>query len=218
MTNKVLLFDIDHTLFNTDLYLEKVFNLLARHVDDSEKDKVLVKAWEIYGQIRKVGVFRPHHFAHMFVTQLARDRDTQQIIDVLEDSQLLTSCIYKDVYSTLEILSSIDGLALGIFSSGDTKFQLAKIATIQKFFSEKDIHIYPFKDIEIPTILKQYEKTQNFMVDDLLRVLYETKKQNPSVKTIWMNRNPQNEQNAIQDAFKADYTISHISEVLPLMS
>lgn len=217
MQSKVILFDIDHTLFNTEKYKTTVFEKLAKLFPDLTEDEVLARAEEVYLQMREVDVFNPLRFAKRLLDRLRRKQNVKRMLSILEDKKLLHDCIYPDVETTLIALSK-SGVKMGIFSTGDKELQMKKIHIMGDFFSKKNIHIYPLKDVEIPAVIKQYENERLFVVDDILRVLEEFSKQSKAVKTIWIARKDDMYHNGEAEHKKPDKKISSLTELLSILT
>lgn len=217
MQNKVIIFDVDHTLFDTDRYLDSIFTSLAEILPDMNKEEIVSVAKETYIKLREVDVFHPLRFADMLQKHLHRDLDTYKIVQILEDTTMLASCLYSDVYETLEQLSKESSLTLAIFSTGDRELQIRKIQAIHSFFRERDIHIYPLKDVEIPQVLAQYKDKKIFVIDDHVRVLAEFAKENVVSTKIWITRPGVMHNDTEQDYFMPDQHISVLSELLSIV-
>ena len=217
MKNKVVLFDIDHTMFNTDLYLEKAFMCIAGKINGFSKEEILTIAKKTYMHMREIDVFHPRKFAEDLNAYLGGKTDIEKIIDCLENQELLTSCIYSDVYISLQNLAQVSGITLGIFSSGDAKLQIAKINSLQRFFAQNDIHIYPLKDIQISQVLNQYHGQKMYIVDDLLRILHEVKNISVTTTVIWMKRIDPDYHDGEVENFVPDKQIATLSEVISII-
>lgn len=216
MQNKVVIFDIDHTLFDTDKYLDTMFKSLQEILPDMSAENVVSVAKEAYIKMREVDVFHPRRFAEMLQQHLQRYIDMQKVIAILEDPNLLASCIYEDVHEVLQKLSE-EEITLGIFSTGDKQLQRVKIQSIQNFFREKDIHIFTLKDVEVHQLLAMYEDKNVYAIDDHVRVLAEFAKQDIPSTTIWITRPNVSYYSLDVTQFTPDYRISSLSEVLAII-
>lgn len=212
MRNSIILFDIDHTLFNTEKYKEQAFANVSKVFPKISEQEVRKIEEDVYIKMREVGVFHPVRFAKSLISRLRKKEKLHGIVAILEDKNLIESCMYADVREVLESLQR-EGFRLGIFSSGDTQLQRKKINELRHFFSQVDVHIYPLKDIEIPHILSQYNAMQVIVVDDILRVLEEVDRENKDVVKVWINRRKQIYQNGDANHFKPHYTIHTLAEM-----
>lgn len=217
MQNKVVLFDIDHTLFNTDHYQKAGFEKIAAMFEGVSHEHAIQAAKEVYTKIREVDVFHPYRFGQKLNEFLQGDVDPEKIAEVFENKAFLSSCVYDDVHETLETLSQ-KNIPLGIFSTGEKKLQMEKIDVIGHYFTQEDIHIYPLKDVEIPHILKQYEGKDVYIIDDIARVLEEVYNQNPQVTTIWITRKGASYHDNAEGKFKPNKNITGLLQVLDIVS
>jgi len=216
MQNKVVLFDIDHTLFNTDKYQKEAFEKIALLFGEKPAEEVISSAKEVYLKIREVDIFHPYRFGQKLNEFLVGNVNPEKIAAIFEDKNFLASCVYDDIHATLETLSKND-LTLGIFSTGEKKLQMEKIDVIGHFFNQEDIHIYPLKDIEIPRILKQYKDKKVYIIDDILRVLEEVDRQSASVTKIWITRKGASYHDGSDGKFMPTKHITSLSEVIGIV-
>lgn len=217
MQNKVVLFDIDHTLFNTDHYQKVGFEKIAAMFEGKSIDEVVTIEKEVYIKIREVDVFHPYRFGQKLNEALKENVDPAKIAAIFEGKNFLSSCVYDDVHETLETLSH-KNITLGIFSTGEKKLQMEKIDVIGHYFAQEDIHIYPLKDVEIPHILKQYHGREIYIIDDISRVLEEVHNQNALVTTIWITRKGASYHDNAEGNFRPNKNITSLSQVLDIVS
>lgn len=216
MQNKVVIFDVDHTLFNTDKYLEQIFISLTEVFPNKTQEEIMIIGKEAYKNLRAVDVFSPNKYANMLRDYLHKNINTEKVVKLIEDPALLASCIYPDVRSTLEKLAK-ENITLAIFSTGDKDLQLRKVRSIGPYFQENDIHIYLLKDIEVPTLVSQYKNSNMYVIDDHVRVLAQFAKQEiPSVK-IWIDRPSVEHFSKDNDLVTPDYRITTIAEIVDIL-
>lgn len=216
MQNKVVIFDVDHTLFDTDRYLEQIFINLKEVLPDMDDEEIVAAGKEAYIKLREINVFHPKRFAEILQKHINKIIDTDKVIRIIEDPTLLASCIYSDVYETLLALQK-DNIQLAVFSTGDRDLQLGKIRAVNSFFQEKDIHIYELKDIEIPQLLEQYEEKDIYVIDDHVRVLAQFAKQHIASVRILIVRPSVGYHSEDNDNFIPEYRINELSEVLAIV-
>jgi hypothetical protein len=178
-----VLFDIDYTLFNTKKFREKLYRGLKRVLKRDMEDV----GTEIYQDVRReLGYFNPNLFLKRLAKYLPREADSESLKKVIWDEEAMRSCIYPEVEKTLGVLSKKAGV--GIFSKGYSKFQKAKLLAIEHFLDRKHIHVTVNKEARLPNLIKEYRQKKLYLVDDALEVLWEAKKLNGDIFTIWVKR------------------------------
>ncbi|SRR5258706_9377420 len=216
---KIILFDIDSTLFNARNYLKLSFEKLSEKVNPVDKVGFNAILEECYEEMRHTVNFSPKALVALIIGKLKFDTGrAEEMENVFWEEILLTSNIYPDVVSTLEVLKKENGIRLGIFSTGDLYTQLQKIKTLERFFINEDIHIFPNKDIEFPKILSQYSEYDIYLIDDATKVLDEAKRQKKPITTIWIVRDPLLRNHKQNLTFIPEWTIETLDGVLPVIS
>jgi len=134
-----------------------------------------------------------------------------------KNSQLTRYTVYVEVMSVLEKLSKI--AELGIFSKGESEFQKTKLAKtgMEKFFKDKNIHIFIDKDVNLINVLGKYRDSGIFIVDDRLEILYSAKKHMEQVFTIWVKRGWYAENQKPISGFTSDAEVENLSEVVRIV-
>jgi FMN phosphatase YigB (HAD superfamily) len=203
MKNKIVLFDIDHTLFNTATFVDNVYKT---HANLLNKEAFYKTMEEI-----KIGL-----------DQALEEEGTikASIVKALWDQANLASNFYEETPETLESLSKKS--TLGIFSKGDERFQKKKLESILHFFDEKNIHIASNKYKILPDVINQYKDYEIIIVDDVLDVLYQAKKLSKDVFTIFIKRPVYYEtylanQQPIE-GFTPDAIVTNLREIIPIVS
>jgi len=208
----MIFFDIDHTLFDTDMYLESGFDRLNQMFSDLPLKNPTAIFVEIYENMRGVEVFHPKRFAHLVVEKLHLQKKKQSIIDVLEDQTLLDACIYSEVHDVFQSLAK-QGVRIGIFSTGDKNLQQRKIYSLREFLNQKDIHIYPLKDKEISKVLKLYKNEKITFVDDRMQVLEEIFQHDSSLSTILIKRKKPTRDHPASNGFQPAQKINSLKKL-----
>src|SRR5690348_16490032 len=131
MSKKIVLFDIDYTLFDTTAYKKGVSKELAKLFHQLDPQKVYDIIDGVYYDVRSFGSFDPRLFADIFIEKYPEVSSKDVIEHVWWEKKLLIDSLYPEVLSVLQELSKQDNIALGIFSSGKTEFQLAKISHLE---------------------------------------------------------------------------------------
>ncbi len=218
-TKPVVLFDIDYTLFDTALYRDALLPSLLKHLGQHGNPEAKKIAETIYYHHRKrVGYFDLSVIVQEIIHEFAVDVDAKDIFQkLLNDEESYDSSLYEETKETLQILSRIKNLRIGIFSGGRTDHQLKKIKSVSQFFQKEHVHIFTIKEQHIEKTFKKYTQEKAYFVDDVLKVLYEVKQYNKNVITIWSKRGKMALNAQPIEGFKADYTITHLSELLPIV-
>lgn len=213
MLKKIILFDIDYTLFDTTKFKQLILEALLPVVKAIDFEKLD----EVYYEVRKYGAFEPALFAKFFEEKYETPVSEDEIKELWYNPQLLKQAIYPEVVSVLDNLQKKEDLILGIFSAGTPAFQHAKIASLEHFFSETDIHIAPSKDTILDEVVKTYKTYTVVFIDDFVPVLQKIKHSDMNAKTIWMKRGKFAEQAEIPEGFCPDITITNLTEIIPLI-
>src|SRR5438309_3651810 len=102
MSGKVVLFDIDYTLFDTDLFRKKLYHALSEALKQSTEDtKVLGQS--VYDEIRKeTGYFEPTVFVNKLFAKLKTDADRNEVRKAVWNKQNFRDCIYEETSSVVE--------------------------------------------------------------------------------------------------------------------
>src|SRR5260221_11374444 len=141
MNKKIVLFDIDYTLFDTTSYKKNVANQLSKVFSQLDPQKVYDMIDGVYYDVRSFGSFDPSLFADIFIQKFPEIASKEIVENIWWQKDLLVSALYPETIPVLETLSKDGNLILGIFSSGKTEFQLAKISHFEDFFHKENIHI-----------------------------------------------------------------------------
>lgn len=216
MKNKVIFFDIDYTLFNTEKFRQKVYERMQQLFPQYSLDEIRISANKVYDAIRDKGPFTAHEFSLEFIHITGIDVTVETIEKIWWDKQILIGSLYDEAEKTLQILEEKGIATLGIFSSGG-KLQKEKIHTLSHFFKEEHVHIHMIKDDHLEEILPQYEGKRIFFIDDYIPVLEKIKSYNPQITTIWIKRGRMAEKFTPSDLFTPDFTIATLHEVLPII-
>ena len=202
---KLILLDIDNTLFDSPSYRKLVFKKIGN----------ISLCQEIYDKmIRESGYFFPDAFAKI-ISELLKKRKADEIMSVIIDPKTFRENLHKDVLDSLNKLTKIG--KVGILSQGDNEFQSAKIVHFKHLLSRDHIHILSDKKSDMVRILKNLKEHDLYFVDDMLSMLQMAKKIQPSIVTIWMKRGRYAEnQKAIPD-FTPDAEAKNLSEVVKII-
>lgn len=184
-TSKVVLFDIDNTLFNTKRFRFALYKSIDKIIKGKRGKK---PSQAVYQNIRQeLGYFDPEKF----VAQIVKEHNIAESKKLIEETIWNKKNFEEGLYSeTKQVLTQLAkrGIDVGIFSKGYTSFQKAKLAVIADLFTSEHIHIAVDKDIIFPKVIEKYKVQKLFLVDDALDVLYKAKKLRDDIFTIWVKR------------------------------
>ena len=214
---KIVLFDIDYTLFDTSVFKrtvnkkikDKVINNKLKNLD-KKIDNIFLKSRE------QNGYFNPRHFISMINSELELNLPLSFFEKSLSDDSLYEN-LYNDVKAVLEELSKDKSLFIGVFSGGDIKFQKSKIELIRHLFHKDHIHIFLNKEPEVKKIINKYKSHKLFIIDDWLNILEKSKKMNKSVITIWIKRKGSEFKEKKKSNFSPDYVLSDLQKITSII-
>lgn len=217
MNKKIILFDIDYTLFDTTQYKKKIAEKLAEIINFVDSDKAYAVIEKVYYDVRSFGDFNPSLFADLFLKKFPDSLSKKAIEEIWWQKDILISALYPETVSVLQKLSKKENLLLGIFSSGKTDFQLAKISFFADLFHKDHLHITSFKEETVSSLMQEYKDQAVILVDDYIEILDKAKKMKSDLMTIWMKRGRFAEKARIPYGFEPDATIVTLGELLPIV-
>jgi hypothetical protein len=217
-SKKIVLFDIDYTVFNTNVFRSNLYPLLAEKFGFSDLSLFIELAKEVGKETKeKIGYFNPETFLKLLKEKSKKDVPISELEDIFFDETLYIESLYEDARSVFQELVMKRDIQINIFSTGDKKFQMRKIAILKDMLHDDNLHIFVDKLKRLKDVLQQYEEYHIYMVDDLPTVLKEAKSFDKNITTIWMNRDKKlNEQDFVTN-FKADYVVKNLEEIIPLV-
>lgn len=216
MKNKIVLFDIDYTLFDTELFREKLYKSILNALQMDEK--VLASASkQIIQKVRKeVGYFNPENFSRLLARKLKREKDEGTILNAIFKKQNFRGNYYKETKHVMKKLSKI--AKIGIFSKGHDRLQRQKLYALLEILSSDDIHITINKRSIVSEVFSKYKQYKVYVVDDALDVLREIKKINNKIFTIWVKRGFYADKQKNIKNFKPDAVIDDLSKLILLVT
>lgn len=216
MENKVVLFDIDYTLFNTNLFREKVYPRLANKLGyQSEEFYRLARDIEKILK-EKQGHFSPEAFLSELSERVSTSVNKEELAAIMSNEAVYSGSLYEKVTDVLEALGT-KGIVIGILSTGNDTFQRRKIQSIAHKLSEEHIHIFVDKVKELRQVFERYEGYKMYFVDDLPHVLASAKNIDDRVTTIWIKADKHYKRHDTIEDFTPDMTIQEISEVVDIV-
>ncbi len=188
---KIILFDIDDTIINTELFRKIQDETLANYlgVDDQEIKKVRS---DYYFSLKKSTDF----FIDDYLKIVAKKyhHDLENLKKVFFGQRNIQLCLYEDVKPVFAKLKKL-GYTLGVFSEGFVSFQKFKLETndLLKFFDHE--YIFLLRRKIDPNILKKLpqntiivddkptiiNKLKNFANITPIQIIRENKQANPKV-------------------------------------
>lgn len=207
---KIILFDIDHTLFNTELFRKIIYKKLCKKLNLNYNDfflGLIRKSEKI--TINKKKYFDPDFFLKTLTYLTNSKLKLNDLKSEFWDESNFEKAIYPEVTSTLNQIKKNKNISIGIFSRGGTKFQKRKIKILKENFDEKHVHIFANKLDEIEKIINKSKGYKILIVDNLLGVLEFSKKVNKKIITVYIKRLNTLEK-ADQNIFKPDYEITNL--------
>lgn len=181
-TNKpLLLFDIDLTLYDTNLFRQLYPPVMAKAMNISIQ--TLNKTQKSYtDRLAKSTDFLPEDFLHHIAD--VHNRSYEKLHDIYYNPENFHESLYPDVFPSLQRLKGHH--TLGIFSEGFISFQTTKLklSGIYNFFDPNFIFITRRKNES--DIISQLP-VNTTIIDDRIEVL-ESLSQFPNLTLVWLNR------------------------------
>ena len=195
MKSRIVLFDIDGTLFDassflSDFYrnLTDVFDLSKENIDEIQK---------IYSQNREENdYFLPSSFQSKIIDKFPKVQE-DKLQKILWNVDLFEKNVYKDT-SVIKDLSNL--AVIGIFSKGDKNFQKQKIFFLNKLLNDNNIYIFSNKTDRIKEVFEKYKDYIIYLVDNEGEVLFKAKSLFPNISAVLIDRKNQfqNDKNLIK--------------------
>lgn len=216
--NKVVLLDIDHTIFDTDILRTNIYTSLAKKLgyNDLESLYALVKETEQETK-KEIGYFKTQVFLERFHRKLETSLPLVAIEEIFFDDSFYHTALYSDAVSVLQELTKKNDIEIIIFSTGEKDFQMRKIASLKHLLKEDQIRVFIDKITKLEETLQEYHSHACYIVDDLPRVLKAAKQFDKRVTTIWVNREKKFEDTELIQEFIADYEIKELNEIIPIV-
>ncbi len=189
MKGKVILFDIDGTLFDSSSFLKDFYKSLIDEFNISSDNLDAVK--KIYIKNKKEnGYFLPS----TFLKKIA-NRFTSIKLNLLNKTFWNVDLFEKNLYKDSSIIKDLSRVAvIGIFSKGDYDFQKQKISFIADLLDGENIYIFSNKIGRIDEVLENYLDYQIYMIDNQMDVLEKAKDLFPNISTVLIDRNKSSEE------------------------
>ena len=216
--NKIVLFDIDYTIFNAKNYRDVFQEALYKELGQGfSKEDFIKVADETYTETKnQTGHFDPELLIETLAKKINKTLDIKRLTNLVINDSFVQSSIYEESVEVFTELSKDPSLTLGIFSAGRIELQRAKIIAIEEFLHKEHVHIFEYKKLHaLPELLNRYKDDRLYIVDDILSILSEAKKIYNSVTTIWIRRGMYKDTQA--DNFEPDFTIENLREMIDIL-
>ncbi len=218
MNKRIVLFDIDHTIFNTSAYAANIGKILSSFVEGDARE-FEVGARVTWTQIHKqFGYFSPGVYISLLFDEFSFTRSEEELQKAIVDEKMLASCLYPEVKEAFITFSKHHEIEIGVFSSGDLEFQRQKVKAISRFLHPSHMHIFVKKTEELDSIFRQYDRANIYVVDDLLKVLHQVKIHDKSIQTVWMKRGKWLQTQEKPEGFMADFEVESVKEVVGIVA
>lgn len=216
-SKKIVLFDIDYTLFDTDSFRVILYEQLAKMLGFTDIQKFYKLTIQAEEETKKeLGYYRRDVFLEILKREAKKDVPLEELQEIYRNESLYTSTLYKDSREVVQKLAT-KGVHMNILSTGYKEFQMMKIASLNEFLPINSLHIFENKILHLKDVLSQYAGYTIYIVDDFRDILKEAKSLNPQVITIWITRQKKFEDNFGSDDFTPDYQVKNLKEIVPLI-
>ena len=182
-SNKIILFDIDRTMFDTDKFYAW-FKQGLLSVLGEKKGKELKKAMLTYQNSRKRNKgFDPEDFLKHVIKETGFKKNEALINVFYGKDPIYEKCLYPETVSVLQVMSK--DYELGVYSEGIKRFQNHKFKSLHtsKYFNKDYIFIFQEKDS--PTSINKLP-IKSIIIDDKRVVVDHLNKK--GFKVVWINR------------------------------
>lgn len=216
---KIVLLDLDNTLFDSSSYRKKLFYNIAQLLKDGEVKNIEKLCRDIYDGLRsRLGIFSPKEFVEELIKKTkVKKSQKSKIFSLIFSRKSLSNNMYSEVSDFLTQAAKLG--EVGILSQGVDEIQRAKLSEISHYFHNKHIHIVARKHkITLEEVLSKYKHDRTVFIDDSLPVLYDAKKIKPDIKVIWIKRGRYAENQKDIEGFSPDLVILNLKEALPMIS
>lgn len=218
MKNRIILFDIDFTLFNAKLYRDAFVSRLKEELGYIGDNFDLLAEESYKASKKRVGYFDPEIFIEELLNITKISKDKKKLTEIIFDQNLISNYLYSDSKDILGKISKLNNIKIGIFSAGKILLQKPKIKDVEDFFHKEHIHIFEYnKNKALPKLINDYKNYELYIVDDIQSILAEAKRLNVNIITIWIQRKGYSKNLNPVANFAPDYIISSLDEVINIL-
>lgn len=211
MKQKLILLDIDNTLYDSSTFRKKLFQNVVIVLEKNGIKNADTLCEEIHTDLMKgKGLFYPEDFVDELLSRIQRAVSKEELLEIMYDENHVSSYLYQE---TDVLVKKFEKLGeLGIFSQGMERFQMLKIKHIAHMFAQKHVHIVVSKIANLDEIFEKYQSYKVFLLDDALPVLHALKKAYPYVFTIWVKRGKYANSQSPIPGFNPDTTVENLKQ------
>lgn len=217
-SKKVLLLDIDYTIFDSDIYREFVYSDLAKELGYNSFEEFYPLAKKITAKVKSaINYYNPDLVLNELLSISKTKTDLKKIEKIFWNDEIYRKSLYAETKSILIEIKNRD-IIIGILSTGHSRHQMQKIKIISDFFYKEHIHIFTDKIQNLDMIIDKYRNDRLIIVDDLPMVLSEAKKRNKAITTVFVKRDKKYETTKEIENFIPDKTIMNLHELEPILA
>lgn len=214
---KIILFDIDYTLFDTTKYKKNIAKRIASMIGNQQVDVVYEAIEEVSQEVHRYGHFDPVRNAQLFIKKFPTRLSIEEIKEIWWQKDILKESLYSETLNTLTELQQLENTTLGVFSTGNSEFQRAKISSVEDLLHKNHIHIFSNKEENLAELMHDYCNDELYLVDDFVSLLAKAKMVNSSLFAIWIKRGKFAEHAQMPEGFFPDAKITNLQELLPIV-
>lgn len=214
---KLVLLDIDYTLFNTDKFRDITYPRLRELLEQEDTPLYHQEVKNIEKALIKKGGYEPLEFAKLLAEALELKEKSSEIEELFHDSNLYRDCLYEEVFSFMKTLSEKENLILGIVSKGEQTFQRRKIGPIQNYFDNANIFISTEKTDQIDIINDQFQENEIYIIDDSEIFLQAIQQKINGIVTFLIERENRYETRIPVENFTPSMRIKNLQKVLDII-
>lgn len=213
---KLVLLDLDNTLFDSSSFRKSLFEKIGNiYAKGKEAKNIAVICREIADDlVVEFGLLDPRIFLQRLGSRMGR-RGEGAVLKLIFDVKYLATHVHKEVVAVLGKLAKFG--EIGIFSQGDGRLQRAKLQSFKHLLHRGRIHITRDKKSHMRKVFQLYKGYKIFFVDDMLAMLYEAKKLDPKIVTVWMKRGSYAEKMKELPGFSPEVVVTELREVVKVV-
>lgn len=215
---KIVLFDIDYTLFDVSYFHKNLYKRLEK-ITGIESEKLKNNSLEIISDlINKESFLDINRYMDLLLGSVSKAEFKKKFEDLLFNQYFFKNGFYKEVGKTLKDLEKI--AEIGLFSHGDEKFQWAKIeqSDFKHYFKNELKHITSRNKLDLlPGIKSKNKNNRVYLIDDNPEIIYSAKKIMPALFTIWLKRGKYVDRAKDYLDFNPDDKIDNLLEVVDIV-
>ncbi len=214
MKNKILLLDIDGTIYDVPKSRKMFENDLCKKIDIN-KSLLIPIIEQSFQDIKKLTrYFEPSVFVKILSSKL-NINNKKEIEKSIWNIDKFNKCLYYD--SKLFINSLYKNLNLIIFSTGDKAFQTLKLNSIKKYIKKNNIYIYKDKKLKFKGLLNKLKDHKIFIIDDSPDVINKAKEVDKNIVTILIKRKDLNKKYNYSQTINADYKVKNLMSAVKII-